>query len=248
MKITRTSVILFFVLVAGGITPSSAQFGIELGAGGGASLPAADFAGTTRGFYSGTSYGLGPGEGINIRSRFRLLGIPLIGEINYSLIPGEGDAQAGVGSISIKDRVFSTKVGPEFTFIPLGLPFHLYLDATVGINDIGGDVSFKGVPGVPDMAYIKNAVARLGVGVSGGAVVPLNERILLDVGLSYNFLNPFLQAWDDVHPSVDQRVDSYLALNDAKDPLYAAGNATHFIGAARRVNLMLVSMDFMFRI
>ncbi len=247
MKI-RARILLSFFWYAVGTQPGFGQSIMQLGVGGGLAVPAADYGGTTFGYYAGTSYGLPAGYNIHIKSRFVLVGIPMSGEIDFSVMNGNGEAAPGIGKIDQTQRVFSIKAGPEFTFSIPSLPFTPYFGGSIAINDIGGDVSFHGVPNVSDAAYIMNAVSRVGVGLSAGALVPLNPRITLDVGISYNFLNPFSKGWEDVHPSVDQRVDSYLSLNDDKDPLYTPNDNTHFIGRTRNVHLMIVSVTFMFGI
>jgi hypothetical protein len=52
--------------------------------------------------------------------------------------------------------------------------------------------------------------------------------------------------WEDVNPSVNQRIDSYLSLNDDSDPLYAAGSDNHFISKDRSIHSVLLTVSILF--
>ena len=86
---------------------------------------------------------------------------------------------------------------------------------------------------------------RVGIGFNGGALFNFSGFIL-DVGIQYNFLNLFGKDWQDVNPNVDQRLDSYLALNDEMDPAYTAGSNTHIIGSSRSINTFVITATAMF--
>jgi hypothetical protein len=62
----------------------------------------------------------------------------------------------------------------------------------------------------------------------------------------YNLLYLFGKSWQDVNPTIDQRLDSYLALNDDMDPAYLAGSNTHIIGGSRTINTFAITATAMF--
>jgi hypothetical protein len=54
------------------------------------------------------------------------------------------------------------------------------------------------------------------------------------------------KSWEDVNPGVNQRIDSYLALNDGPDPQYAAGDDKHFISSERGIHSILFTASILF--
>jgi len=89
---------------------------------------------------------------------------------------------------------------------------------------------------------IKPVTVQLG----GGIIWGIGNATKLDIGIQYNFLNAFGKSWNDINPTISQRVDSYLALNDAKDPQYFNGSNIDFINSSRAINTLSLSATLMF--
>jgi hypothetical protein len=68
----------------------------------------------------------------------------------------------------------------------------------------------------------------------------------LDLGVEYNFMNPVGREFVDVDPRDDRRLDSYLALNDDKDPLFFPNDNTHFLDNSRSIQSVLLTASLMF--
>ena len=49
----------------------------------------------------------------------------------------------------------------------------------------------------------------------------------------------------DTDPTKDQRIDSYLTLNDAKDPAFEPDNKEHFIENDRSINTFNITVTLM---
>lgn len=90
------------------------------------------------------------------------------------------------------------------------------------------------------------SASRIGIGGGVGALINIGTMMKLDVGLQYNMLNLFGKAWEDSNPAKDQRLDSYLCLNDEKDPLIGLGGDEHFINASRSINTLQITATLMF--
>jgi len=236
------SVLLLLMLVA---ALAQAQLRFQIGAGVGVAIPASDYAGTTMDFYSGTKYGLGSGLNLQAKARFGLLGLRLTGEVDYSSFSRSGEAQPGQGTIDLSQKVVAIKLGPEFY---MGVPFAPvtpYIGINVALSTFSGQVQFRGVPKVPSATYDLATAVRLGAGFNGGVLVTLGSFTSLDLGISYDLMNASDKAWEDTDRTQDQRLDSYLALNDNRDPFYKAGDEKHFINNARNINAFQVKATIM---
>ncbi|MBF8294536.1 MAG: hypothetical protein HW389_1081 [Bacteroidetes bacterium] len=236
------SVLLLLIFVA---ALAHAQFTFQIGAGVGVAIPASDYAGTTVDFYNGTKYGLGSGLNLQAKTRFGLLGLRLTGEVDYSSFGKSGEAQPGQGTIDLSQKVVAIKVGPEFY---MGVPFAPvtpYIGINVALSRFSGQVQFQGVAKVPSATYDLATAVRLGAGFNGGVLVKLGSFTSLDLGVSYDLMNASDKAWEDTNRAQDQRLDSYIALNDNRDPLYRAGDEKHFINNARDINAFQVKATIM---
>ncbi len=237
-RIAGSVLLTFIVTVA--LSPSVyAQPSLQAGAGLGYALPAGDLGGSTLDYYAGSKYGLS--GGINVHGKGRVTcgtwGLAL--EIGYSSLSNSGDAEAGRGKVDVSQKIFSAKLGPEVHFSLPAIPVAPYLGANVVISSLSGTVDFNGVARVPSASYSVKSAMRTGVGFSGGAVVTLNSLLSLDVAVSYDLVNLFGREWVDVNPDKDQRLDTYLALNDEKDPV-ALNGTEHVVGAARSIQLIQI--------
>ena len=222
--------------------------GFSAGLGGQYVLPMADFGGTTSDFFSGTSYGLKYGLGGHSKMRFSAVGLCWTGELGYSYLWGNGVATSSAGSIDILGRFFMLRFGPEYQFAVGTIPATWYVGGNAAINNLGFDLRLRNLPlvTVSSADYITNSASRFGVGINAGALIRLTESVTLDVGVSYNFVNPFHQAWEDRDVSTDRRDDSYLALNDAPDPTYSPGSLIHFIHSSRKIHSLEINASILF--
>ncbi|MGB2869529.1 MAG: outer membrane beta-barrel protein [Bacteroidota bacterium] len=241
----RVLAALVVLLCATG-TPSRSQVNFKLGGGIGVTAPVSDFSGSTLDYYAGSRYGLSGGLNIHAKAKVGLSGLDLVGEIDYSSFDNKGNSEPGQGSVDISQKIVSLKVGPEFRFSVPAVPITPYLGANLALNRFSGEVAFQGVAKVPSATYAVGGATRLGVGFSAGAEVGIGPLLSLDVNISYNLMNVSGREWEDVNPSTDQRIDSYLSLNDAADPRYVSGDDKHFIPANRNIHSMLFTVSILF--
>lgn len=223
-----------------------AQFTLQVGGGAGIAIPVSDYAGSTIDYYNGVKYGLSTGFNVHGKARVGVLGFQLTGEINYSSFSNSGDAEPGQGPVDISQKVLAFRVGPEFHIWLPAMPVTPYLGANVALNKFSGQAKFQGVSRISSGTYDLQSATRIGYGFSGGIIITLGPLMSLDLGVSYNLMNASSKAWEDVNPTVDQRLDSYLALNDTKDPLFKLGDDRHFIGTVRKTNSVEVKATIMF--
>lgn len=225
--------------------PAQSQITFQVGAGAGVAMPASDYSGTTVDFYNGSKYGLKNGVTLNAKVRAGILGLRAAGEVNYSMFSNTGEALPGRGSVELSQNVLSLKVGPELSFgLPL-MPITPYIGANVSLNRFSGTVKFQGITLLPsDEADLKSA-SRIGFGFTGGVLLSLGG-MKLDVSAAYDMMNASGKAWEDDNPTKDQRLDSYITLNDDKDPLYKSGDDRHFISNSRSINAIQLRATLMF--
>lgn len=250
MKKTGIAVVIFFSMIflssAHAQVPGS-PLNLQFGIGIGKVTAAGDFGGSTIDYYSGAKYGLSGGVNLQGKARIGIFGFNLVGEIDYAFFSNNGFSEPGQGKVDISQKVLSLKVGPEFKLgIPM-VPVTPYIGANIQLNKFSGDVTFNGVAKVASGTYDMAGASRIGFGINGGVVVSLGG-MTLDIGAQYNLLNVSGKAWEDANPSKDQRLDSYLSLNDDKDPAYASGSDVHFISSSRTISSFAVTATLMFGI
>ena len=226
-------------------TPLPSPVSLQVGIGLGSVSPKGDFGGSTLEYYSGTNYGESSGIDYQVKARIGIIGLNLVGQMDYASLSNNGNATPGQGSIDLSQKILSLKLGPEFKLsIPLS-PVTPYIGANISFNHFTGNVSFQGISGsVPSGDYDIKSESRFGYGISGGVIVNL-MGLTLDVGAQYNILNAFGKKFESISTS-NQRVDSYLALNDDQDPLYQAGSSNHFIGSSRTLSTFAITVTAMF--
>jgi len=228
------------------ITQSRAQVNIKLGGGIGLMSPASNFSGSTIEYYNGSSYGLSSGLNIHGKAKIGLSGLNLVAEIDYSSLSNTGNSEPGQGKVDISQKILSLKVGPEFRLSLPALPITPYIGANLALNSFSGETTFQGVSKVPSATYSVQGATRFGVGFSAGTEVSVGPFLSLDFNISYNLMNLSGKEWNDVNPGINQRIDSYLSLNDERDPLYSAGEDKHFISNARSIHSILFTASILF--
>lgn len=228
--------------------PANAQVTIQIGGGVGVMSPTADFGGSTIDYYFGQRYGLSSGITLQGKARVGLLGITLAGEIAYASLSNDGNSEPGQGRVEVSQKILSFKFGPEFHLHAPLVPFTPYAGANIAINRFSGETTFQGVSKVPSAVYSVQSASRFGIGITGGVLVKISPLVSLDAGLAYNLMNIGGKGWEDVNPFQEKRIDSYLALNDANDPLFQPGNDDHIVGSDRTINSFQVSVSVLFRL
>jgi opacity protein-like surface antigen len=233
-------------LIALTITLSRSQVNIKLGGGIGLTIPSSDFSGSTLDYYNGSRYGLSSGLNIHGKAKIGLSGFNLAGEIDYSSLSNTGNSEPGQGKVDISQKILSLKVGPEFHLSLPALPVTPYIGANLALNSFSGETTFQGVSKVPSATYSVKDATRFGLGFSVGTEVSIGPFLSLDFNISYNLMNISGKEWNDVNPGINQRIDSYLSLNDDHDPQYAAGEDKHFISNARSIHSILFTASILF--
>jgi opacity protein-like surface antigen len=236
------TVILFTIILT---TLTSAQITLQVGGGMGIATPGGDYGGTTIDFYNGTKYGLETGTNFHAKARVGVLSFNIFGMIDYSTLNGDGESEPGKGKVEVSQSVFSLKVGPEFHIgIPLA-PVGVYFDGSIGLNSINGEVIFNGVSEVPSGTYNVESESRVGFGLGGGVLFDIIPMLTIDLGVHYNWLNPFGKQYRSELPSSHPRLDVYTTLNDDKDPLFEVSE-DNIIENSRSMETMQFTLTLLF--
>jgi hypothetical protein len=238
--------IALVALIAVTVTPSRSQVNLKLGGGIGLTIPSSDFSGSTLEYYNGTRYGLRSGLNIHGKAKIGLSVLNLTGEIGYSSVGNTGNSEPGQGKVDISQKVLSLKVGPEFRLSVPVLPVTPYVGANLAVHSFSGETTFQGVSKVPSATYSVKGATRIGIGFSAGTEVSIGPLLSLDFNISYNLMNVSGKQWDDVNPGINQRIDSYLSLNDDRDPQYVAGDDKHFISNERSIRSIQFTASILF--
>jgi len=241
----RLSAVLIALLTLT-ILPARSQVNMKLGGGIGIVSPTSDFSGSTIDYYNGSNYGLVSGLTIHGKTKIGLSGLNIVGEIDYASLQNTGNSGPGRGLVNISQNIISLKVGPEFHLtIPI-IPITPYIGANIAMNRFSGETTFRGVSKVPSATYSVTDATRFGVGFSAGSEVSIGHLLSFDFNFSYNFMNVAGKEWNNVNPETNQRIDSYLSLNDGIDPQYTTGDENHFIVSTRNINSVLVTVSILF--
>jgi len=241
-KVTSLATILFIIIFA---VQTNAQITFQVGGGLGYSLPSGDYGGTTAGFYDGSEYGMESGFNLHAKARLGLLFLNAFGEIGYTSFSGSGEAEPGRGSLDVSNKLFSIKVGPEFSLsIPLS-PITPYLQGFVSYNSISGSVDIQGVSDVPSGEYDIESATRIGLGAGAGVIFSL-AGLNLDLNIQYHVINIAGKEYNVLSTTSHDRLDNYTSLNDDKDPLYNIGSDDHFIGDSRGISAIEIKLSVLF--
>jgi opacity protein-like surface antigen len=226
--------------------PAAAQLTLQAGGGVGLAMPMGDYGGSTMEYYKGTKYGLANGVNVHARARVGALGIRVVGEVAYSRFSNSGNSEPGQGKIDVTQQMLTMMIGPEYSFsVPLS-PVSAYLGAHAGVHIIGGSTTFQGVSKVPSVTADIQSGTRIGLGGTVGVIVNVGTGLNLDIAARYDAVNLLGKLWDDPNPLDDQRLDSYLSLNDDPDPLYRPNDDKHFINSSRNISTFHITATLMF--
>jgi opacity protein-like surface antigen len=241
MKLFKTLTAFFFILIfSGSAISQSVKIGVEVGA----TLPQSDYGGSTIDFYQGTKYGMKSGVNFGAVGKFGLPTFTIRGGIGYFNLKNDGIAQTGNpgGRIETENHILSFLAGPEFQFSVIGSPLRPYIGANIILSSIGGEVTFQGVSNVPSGTYTISSGTRFGLGLGAGAEISLTS-VILDLGIRYNLHN--LGGKEFVQLASDRRLDSYINLNDERDPLFN-NSTTHFISSDRNISTFQFNLGLLF--
>ena len=219
---------------------------LQLGGGLGIMVPTSDFGGTTVDFYGGQRYGFSTGFNMAGKVRVGFGSVHLVGGVGFSSVTNSGNAEPGRGTVEISQTILTLSAGPEFHINIPAAPITPYVGATIALHRFSGETRFQGVARVPSATFDVEASSRFGVGFHGGALIGISRLVSLDVGLGYNLMNVGGKSWSDVNPSQDQRLDTYLSLNDEKDPRFRTGDNDHVVGSSRSISSFQILVSAMF--
>jgi opacity protein-like surface antigen len=234
------SVILSILLMSASLNAQS----FKVGAGIGYSVPAGDYGGETTGFYNGTEYGMSSGFNVHAKARLGFVFMSIFGEVGYSSFSGEGNAEENRGTLNISNSIISIKAGPEFQLSIPTSPITPYLQGFAAFNSFTGSVDIKGVSSVPSGEYDIQSASRIGLGLGAGVLFDV-AGLNLDLNIQYHLMNVAGKEFTSVISTSHDRLESYTALNDEKDPIFNV-NSDHFIGDSRSINAIEIKLSVLF--
>lgn len=237
-------IILISLLAVFFTTTSFPQISLKVGGGVGYVTPAGDLGGSIQDFYLGTKYGMSNGYNLHLKAKASILTFAAKAEIDYASFSNKEEWESGKEE-EVSQNILSFRVGPEFRFdIPLS-PITPYVDAYVSLNTITGSFQFKSRPdGLPSDKRDIESATRIGVGFGGGAELSIGPMMFLDLGIHYNMVNLLGKEFNAT--TSPNRIDSYLSLNDDKDPLYAINSDEHIIADSRAINNLQFTLTVLF--
>ena len=243
MKLVKYFIV---ILLFCGLTYVNAQVKFSAGPEIGITLPQGDYSGTTTDYYSGLRYGLNTGINFGAIFKAKLPVLSIRAAVNYSILSNSGLADASnAGSyVEVKHNVFMISVGPEFYFSIPASPIKPYGGIDLLITSISGESTFQGLSRVPSGTYSMSSAGRTGIGLGIGAEVGIGRNMALDVSLRYNLINLFSKSYEGGYDA--NRIDSYLHLNDAKDPRYPDEINKHPIGSDRTISTLQLNLGILF--
>ena len=244
MKTIKYSIFIIFTVLLFSPSSSFSQLHISLGPAVGYTVPQSDFAGSTSDYYKGTKYGLTGGIDFGAIGRLGLGPFNFNLSVLYTPLSNSGTSDVSPHTVDIKMHILTVGVGTQYGFgVPLA-PVKPYIGFDLLFSTFGGSFQFQGSPGygLNTNSNDMNSSTRVGLGLAAG----VNLKLLttsIDISLRYNMLNLFSKRFEA--PSGD-RLDSYLYLNDDKDPNYAASNQNHPIGSSRTIATLQLQLGVMF--
>jgi len=222
----------------------------------GITAPTGDYSGTTMEYYSGTKYGLSTGFNIGALLKSNIGPFILRGSANYSFLNNSGSAEPNDGFIEHKSNIFTLSAGPEFVLTSVPTSIKPYLGADILLSFISGRSTFSSVDFVPDGTFDMQSAARLGLGfgagfeysLGAGNILDISIRYgnILDISIRYNLVNLIGKEFNDVTPSENRRLDSYLSLNDDRDPVNPNDINRHPIGSSRSISTFQFNISYLF--
>jgi len=109
-------------------------------------------------------------------------------------------------------------------------------------SNISGETIFTGVPEVPSGTHSFESATRTGLGAGAGVEFDLNALMSLDFSVQYDLVNLFGKEYNQ---NGDNRIGSYLGLNDDKDPRFNFGSNDYFIGDSRSISALSIKVSLL---
>lgn len=218
----------------------SSQVRFAVGPSIGLTLPTGDYSGTTLEYYNGTKYGLGSAVNFGGVFKARLSALTIKAELNYTSLKNSGNSEPGKGFVEVKQNIFIIGAGPEFSFKITGSSVTPYAGIELLLTSFSGETTFQGVSKVPSGTYSMSSATRTGLGLGAGVEFSFGKNYTLDLGLKYNLLNLMGKTFS----GGSDRLNSYIALNDERDPLYP--DDKHPIGSNRSISVIQFNLAFLF--
>jgi opacity protein-like surface antigen len=237
---------LSVVLLFAAFLPLNAQVKFSAGPEIGLTLPQGDYSGTTTDYYSGLRYGLSTGFNFGGVFKAKLPVLNIRAALNYSILSNSGLADAdNAGSyVEIKHNLLMISVGPEFYFSIPASPIKPYAGVDLLLTSFSGETRFQGLSRVPTGTFSMSSSTRTGLGLGIGAEVGIGRTMALDLNIRYNLINLFGKSYEGRYDA--DRLDSYVYLNDAKDPRYPDKIDKHPIGSDRSISTLQFNLGILF--
>jgi opacity protein-like surface antigen len=223
------------------------QTGFSIGPSVGVTIPSGDYSGTTVDYYNGAKYGLGSGVNFGVVFKARLPVLNIRAAVNYSSLSNSGNSETDrpQSFIEVKHNLLMLSAGPEFKFNIPASSLTPYAGADLIFTSISGESRFDEAARVDDGTYTMNGSSRLGIGLGAGAEIAIGNKFGIDICLRYNLINLIGKKFEEL-PS-DERVDSYVNLNDEQDPNYSVDPNKHPINNSRSISTLQFNLAFLFR-
>lgn len=244
----NTKIFLVLLLVFAVYIPVNGQIKFSAGPTLGITMPQSDYSGTSTDYYSGLKYGLGTGFNFGGVLKVKLpVFVNVRAAVNYSVLNNSGVSSTSnpQSQIDNTQKILLISVGPEFSFSLPGSPIKPYAGVDFLFTGFTGETVFQGVSGVPSGTYGLSTATRTGIGLGVGAEMKIGSSNALDISFRYNLHNLFSKSYEGPYDS-NRRLDSYIFLNDAKDPRYPDDINNHPVGSDRNITTMQINIAFLF--
>ena len=206
--------------------------------------PTGDYSGTTVDYYNGAKYGLSGGIHFGAVLKIKLPVLRIRTGFSFTSLNNTGNSETDKPNsfVEVKQSLFMISAGPEFAFSVPSSPIVPYAGLDLIFTSISGQTSFQGVSKVETGTYTMSSATRLGLGLGAGAEFHFGKKYAVDISVKYNLVNLMGKKFEDL-PS-DKREDSYVNLNDDRDPAYP--DDKHPIGSSRSISTIQLNLGFLF--
>jgi hypothetical protein len=210
----------------------------------GYSTPLGDYSGSTIEYYSGLRYGLSGSVNFGAVFKLKFPRINARASLFYSSLDNSGNSEPGKNDlINVKHNLFMIGLGPEFMFSFAGSRAKPFINVDLLFTTFSGETTFNNVSRVPTGTFAMSSATRTGLGFGGGVNFELSPKYSLEFLLRFNLHNLFGKTFTS---GADNRLTSYIALNDDRDPLYDPDDEKHPIGTNRSISSLQINFGFLF--
>jgi len=243
LKYSKLIPALFFIF---SVNLLFSQVKLSAGPSIGLTAPSSDYSGTTIDYYNGVNYGLSSGVNFGAILKIKLAVIRIRAGLNYASLKNSGNSEPDKPNsfVETKQSMFTVFAGPEFSFSIPASPIVPYAGIDLLLTSFSGETSFQGVSRVPSGTYSMSGSTRFGLGLGAGIEFHFANKYAVDLGIRYNLNNLFGKKFEEL-PS-DERIDSYVNLNDEQDPNYSVNPDKHPIRSSRSISVIQINVAFLF--